>query len=154
LQQSALSGFSKFFFFRTNNIINTSPDVSNNYDKNCHASTQNLISSFECTEKKIFYPLKTKSTENIFREMILEELWQILTKESDCLFERVFFERKVRFLTKELIRLNQNLIKELYQLELLNKQLIHENLNHQWKKLNNQRIQLILTIRHTISKRE
>jgi hypothetical protein len=102
-----------------------------------------MISSFECTEKKISYPKKTKSIEYILKQMILKELWQLLTKESDNLLERAYVERKIRFLIKELIYLNQNCIEVLYRLELLNTQ---SNLF-----INNQQIQLILSISNTIS---
>ena len=88
--------------------------------------------------------------------MILKELWQILTNENDDLLKQTYFERKINFLTKELFLLNRDSIEELYQLELLNKQsnliLIHKDLNHNWKQINNQRIQLILTINNKISK--
>lgn len=82
--------------------------------------------------------------------MILKELWQLLTIDSDYSLEREYFERKISFLTKELIDLNHDCIEELYQLELLNKQ---SNLffNNNWKKINNQRIQLLLTIDNAIS---
>jgi len=102
-----------------------------------------MISSFECIEKKISYPKQTKSIEEILKQMILKELWQLLTKESDNLLERAYVERKIRFLIKELIYLNQDCIEVLYRLELLNKQ---SNLF-----INNQQIQLILSISNTIS---
>ena len=95
--------------------------------------TQNRISSFECIKKKISYPIKTKSIEYILKQMILAELQQIFTIECDDSLERAYFERKMIFLTKELILLN------------------HKDINNNWKNINKQRIQLILTISNTIS---
>ena len=102
-------------------------------DKNLDVCTQNIISSFECIKKKISYPIKTKSIESILKQMILAELQQILTIESDDSLERAYFERQILFLTKELILLN------------------HKDINNNWENIYKQRIQLILTISNTIS---
>jgi hypothetical protein len=36
-----------FELFRANDIMNSSPNISNSYDKNLHVHKQNLISNFE-----------------------------------------------------------------------------------------------------------
>jgi hypothetical protein len=95
--------------------------------------------------KKMSCSLKTNLTENYLKQIILNELHQILTKENDDLLERAYFERKIRFLTKELFLLNRDSIEELQQLELLNNQSNHNDIN-------NQRIRLILTMSNSISK--